>query len=178
MCSHTVQLYRDQRFLIDTITDFIKAGLDLNETVLVIVTAQHRKELYKTLTRKELRNDKLKFTDVRDFLALFMVEDWPNESQFMHGMETIFGLAGETGKVRVFGEAVDVLCGEGKAAAALRLEELGNSLALKHGCTILCAYSLSAIYEKAGPETLIRVCQPASWERSASISDDRQVSRR
>ena len=159
MCSHTVQLYRDQRFLIDTITDFIKAGLDLNETVLVIVTAQHRKELYKTLTRKELRNDKLKFTDVRDFLALFMVEDWPNESQFMHEMETFLGLAGETGRVRVFGEAVQVLCEEGKAAAALRLEELGNIMALKHPCSVLCAYSLSALFEKADQVTRTRVCQ-------------------
>ena len=156
---HTVQFYRDERFLIDTITSFIKVGLDLNETVLVIVTAQHRKMLQTTLTGDQLQNDKLRLLDVRDFLALLMVEDWPNESQFMLGMETIFGLAGETGQVRVFGEAVDVLCGEGKAAAALRLEELGNSLALKHGCSILCAYSLSALYEKAGPETLARVCQ-------------------
>ena len=154
---HTVQFYRDERFLIDTITSFIKGGLDLNETVLVIVTAQHRKMLHTTLTGDQLRNDKLRFFDVRDFLALLMVEDWPNESQFMHGMETIFGR--ETGQVRIFGEAVDVLCGEGKAAAALRLEELGNSLALKHGCSILCAYSLCAIYEKAGAETLARVCQ-------------------
>ena len=42
---HSVQLYRDERFLIDTITSFIRVGLDLNETVLVIVTAQHRQEL-------------------------------------------------------------------------------------------------------------------------------------
>ena len=161
MCSlgHTVQLYREERFLFSTITNFIKAGLDLNETVLVIVTAQHRKELYKTLTSTELLNAKLKFLDARDFLALFMVEDWPNESQFMHGMETILGLAGETGRVRVFGEAVQVLCEEGKAAAALRLEELGNILALKHHCSVLCAYSLSALYEKADQETRTRVCQ-------------------
>ena len=156
---HTVQFYRDERFLIDTVTSFIKVGLDLNETVLVIVTAQHRKMLHTTLTGDQVRNDKLRFLDVRDFLALLMVEGWPNESQFMQEMETIFGLAGETGQVRVFGEAVDVLCREGKAAAALRLEELGSSLALKHGCSILCAYSLSAIYEKAGAETLARVCQ-------------------
>ena len=156
---HTVQFYRGEHFLIDTITSFIKVGLHLNETVLVIVTAQHRTMLHTTLTGDQLRNDKLRLLDVRDFLELLMVEDWPNELQFMLGMETIFGLAGETGQVRVFGEAVDVLCGEGKAAAALRLEELGNSLALKHGCSILCAYSLSALYEKAGPETLARICQ-------------------
>ena len=156
---HTVQFYRDERFLIDTITSFIKDGLDLNETVVLIMTAQHRQMLHTTLTGDQLRNDKLKFFDVEDFLKFLMVQDGPNESQFMHGMETIFARAGETGQVRVFGEAVDVLCQEGKAAAALRLEELGNSLVLKHNCSVVCAYSLSAIYEKGGPDTLIKVCQ-------------------
>lgn len=161
MCphGHSVQLYRDERFLIDSITSFIRVGLDLNETVLVIVTAQHRKELHTTLTDKELRNIKLRFFDTTDFLALFMVEDWPNESQFTQGMETILGRTGEIGQVRVFGEAAEVLCTEGKAAAALRLEELGNMLVRKHHCSVLCAYSLSTLFEKAGNETQTRVCQ-------------------
>ncbi len=161
MCAtdHTVQFYRDEPFLIDTVTSFIKVGLDRNETVLVIVTAQHREKLHATLTGDQLRNEKLRFFDVRDFLTRLMVEDWPNESQFLHGMETIFGQAGQTGGCRVFGEAVDVLCGDGKAAAALRLEELGNRLALNYDCSVLCAYSLPAIYLNAGPETLTRICQ-------------------
>jgi len=161
MCphGHSVQLYRDERFLIDSITSFIRVGLDLNETVLVTVTAQHRKALYTPLPDKELRNIKLRFFDTTDFLALFMVEDWPNESQFTQGMETILGRTGEIGQVRVFGEAAEVLCTEGKAAAALRLEELGNMLVRKHHCSVLCAYSLSTLFEKAGNETRTRVCQ-------------------
>jgi hypothetical protein len=161
MCplGHSVQFYRDERFLIDAITSFIKVGLDLNATVLVIVTAQHRMELYTTLTGDERRNDKLRFFDARDFLALFMVEDWPNESQFIHEMETILGPAGETGQIRVFGEMVAVLCAEGKAAAALRLEELWNTLALRHRFSLLCAYPLSALFEKADEETRTRICQ-------------------
>jgi DcmR-like sensory protein len=156
---HSVQFYRDERFLIDSITAFIRVGLDLNETVLVIVTAPHHEELCTTLTGKELQNDKLRFLDTADVLRLIMVEDWPNESQLIHEMETILGRAREIGQVRVFGETVAVLCAEGKAAAALRLEELWNSLALKHHCSVLCAYSLSASYEEAGPETLTRICQ-------------------
>ena len=161
MCpfGHSVQLYRDERFLIDTITSFIRGGLDLNETVLVMVTAQHRQELSKTLTGDELRNDKLRFFDVRNFLALFMVEGWPNESQFMHVIETILGRGCKTSKVRVFGEAVEVLCQEGKAAAALRLEELGNILVSTYHCYILCAYSLLTMFEKADNETQARICQ-------------------
>ena len=161
MCphGHSVQLYRDERFLIDSITNFIRVGLDLNETVLVIVTAQHRQEFSKTLTGDELRNDKLRFFDARKFLGPFMVEDWPNESQFTQGMETILGRTGEIGQVRVFGEAAEVLCTEGKAAAALRLEELGNMLVQKHHCSVLCAYSLSTMFEKADSETRTRVCQ-------------------
>lgn len=156
---HTVQLYRDERYLIDTITTFIKVGLDLNETVLVIVTAQHRKELDTTLTGDELRNDKLRFVDAAAFLRVIMVEDWPNESQFMQGMATILGQAGETGQIRVFGELVAVLCAEGKAAAAMRLEVLWNILVTKLHFSLLCAYPLSVLFEKADEETRTRVCQ-------------------
>ena len=74
-------------------------------------------------------------------------------------METILGRAGEISPVRVFGEAAEVLCAEGKAAAALRLEELGNMLVRKHHGSVLCAYSLSTMFEKADNETRTRVCQ-------------------
>ena len=153
---HTVQFYRDERFLIDSITTFIKGGLDLNETVLVIVTAQHRKELYTTLTSKELRNGKLWFLDSHEAFMLFMEKDWPNESQFMNGMERFLRGACKNDQIRVFGELVAVLCAEGKAAAALRLEELWNALSIRHHFPLLCAYSLSA---PADQETRTRVCQ-------------------
>jgi len=153
---HYVQFYRDERFLIDSVSTYIKAGLDLNETVLAIVTAQHRKELYTTLSRKELRNDKLRFLEAGDFLALFMAEDWPNESQFLHGIKTILGLARGNGQVRIFGEAVAVLCAEGNPAAALRLEELWNIMLLEHHFSLLCAYPLSGTFAKADQD---RVCQ-------------------
>ena len=161
MCplGHSVQIYRDERFLIDAITSFIKVGLDLNATVLVIVTAQHRKELTTSLTGDELRNDKLRFLDAAAVLRRIMVEDWPNESQFLQEMETILGPAGETGQIRVFGEMVAVLCAEGKAAAALRLEELWNILTRRRRFSLLCAYPLSALFEKADEETRTRVCQ-------------------
>ena len=56
----------------------------------MIVTAQHRRELYTTLTMKDLRNDKLWLLDPGDLSVLFMVEDWPNESQFMMGWKRSF----------------------------------------------------------------------------------------
>ena len=156
---HTVQLYRDERCLIDTITTFIKVGLYLNETVLVIVTAQHRKELATTLTGDELRNDKLRFVDAAAFLRVIMVEDWPNESQFMQGMATILGQAGETGQIRVFDELVAVLYAEGKAATAMQLEVLWNILLTKLHFSLLCAYPLDAMFEKADEGTRTRVIQ-------------------
>jgi hypothetical protein len=88
-----------------------------------------------------------------------MVENWPNDSLFMHGMGKILRLACETGQVRVFGELVAVLCADGKAAAALRLEELWNILALRHHFSLLCASPLSPLFEKADEGTRTRVCQ-------------------
>ena len=39
--SHTLQLYRDERFLIELATALIKVRLDRRESVLVIMTSNH-----------------------------------------------------------------------------------------------------------------------------------------
>ena len=164
---HTVQFYRDERFLIDSITTFIKGGLDLNETVLVIVTAQHRKELYTTLTSKELRNGKLWFLESHEAFMLFMEEDWPNESQFMNGMERFLRAGCENNQIRVFGELVAVLCAEGKAAAALRLEELWNAFIDKTPLSsVMCISTIRAGRPRDSDKGL-----PASSGCSVSISN-------
>jgi hypothetical protein len=158
---HTVQLYRDERGLIDTITTFIKVGLYLNETVLVLATAQHREKLATTLTGDQRRHDKLRVVDAAAFLRLIMGEDGPNEAQFMQGITTILGQAGETGQIRVFGELVAVLGAEGQAAAAMQLEVLWNILVTKLRFSLLCAYPLDAIADEGTRTRVIQLHQHA-----------------
>ena len=45
----------------DYATTFITEGLQVNETVIIVVTAQHREELPKTLPPEEMAQDNLMF---------------------------------------------------------------------------------------------------------------------
>jgi MEDS: MEthanogen/methylotroph, DcmR Sensory domain len=159
MPGHTALLYRDESFLIASVTDFIKRGLYENEAVLVIVTPHHRKRFYTTLTSEHLLNEKLMFWDVEEVLELFMVDDCPDETEFMQVMGTILRPACDTGCVRVFGEMVAVLCTETNTGAALRLEELWNALGMRYDFSLLCAYPMSAMCEDAGTQTRQRIRQ-------------------
>jgi MEDS: MEthanogen/methylotroph, DcmR Sensory domain len=145
-------------FMIESVTVFIKGGLTVGAAVLVIMTAKHRMFLHTLLANKGIASEKLMFLDANDNLTHFMVEDWPKEPQFMQAMEALIGSACKSGRVRVFDEMVAILCSEGKAGAALRLEELWNVLVNRHNFPLLCAYPLSAMYGELGDQILPGVC--------------------
>ena len=132
---HRVQLYRDERLLIGLVTALINTAFDLYDTVVVIVTQKHRKDLCITLHIEMLLNRKLMLLDAEEVLSQFMVEDWPDELQFIRTMETILFPACVSGRVRVINELAGVLCVEGKAGAAIRVEELWNILLTRHRCS-------------------------------------------
>ena len=48
-------------------------------------------------------------------------------------------------RVRAFGEMVALLWSEGNQAAAIRLEELWNELALSQTFCLFCAYSMDSL---------------------------------
>jgi hypothetical protein len=58
--------------------------------------------------------------------------------------------------VRVYGETADVLWKQGREAAALRLETLGNELAQTRNVSILCGYSMHNSYKDGSFESICR----------------------
>ena len=120
------------------LTVFIHVAFDRYETVVVIVTQTHRQELYKTLTIEELMSEKLMLVDAEDLLSQFMLEGWPNEPLFMEVMERILRPACIRGEVRVINELAGVLCAEGKADDAIRVEEFWQILVTQHHFSAVC----------------------------------------
>jgi len=140
---HSVQSYNDDTFLTASVARFITEGLQVNDTVIIVATAQHREELRKTLTPEQVTHDKLMFFDAGEQLLKFMVSDWPSALRFRQVVGSMIGQARQNGPVRIFGEMVTVLWAEGYTRAALRLEELWNKLATEQPFSLLCAYPLS-----------------------------------
>ena len=156
---HTVQFYEDDTFLMDSVTSFIKDGLRVNETVIIVATAQHREELIKTLTPEEMTHDQLIFFDAGEQVGKFMIDDWPSELRFRKVVGGMIGQACQKGRVRIFGEMVAVLWAEGYTRAAIRLEELWNKVATEQSFSLLCAYPLSKISGEQDKHSLLAISQ-------------------
>src|ERR1700704_6548851 len=92
---HSVQFYHDDMFLTESVASFIREGLKVNSTVIIVATAHHRAELHKVLTSTEMKLDKLQFLDAEVLLSTFMVDGMPDELLFKN---VIGGMVGEASK--------------------------------------------------------------------------------
>jgi hypothetical protein len=61
-------------------------------------------------------------------------------------------------RVVAFGEMVALLCAEGNAEAAIKLEQLWNDLAGKHSFALHCAYPVQVFSGDASGISLRRIC--------------------
>jgi hypothetical protein len=154
---HIVQFYDDDVFLTESVVSFIKVGLKVNDTLFIIATAAHRTDLHKALTPSELANKHLIFFDADSLLLKIMLDDRPNQSMFMEVLGNRIQQAGQRRRIRVFGEMVSVLWAEGKHQAAIRLEELWNTLQTVQPVSILHAYPHSTFTTTEDPQSLLAV---------------------
>jgi hypothetical protein len=148
---HFVQVYTDERVLIEAVSLFAGAALGRNEAVLLVATTEHDEAIEKCLSRDgyDVASVKswgqLTVLDAEDVLSRFMVDGSPDEARFKAVIRELIGAA-RTGRfrdVRVYGEMVNLLWSE-NLPAATRLEELWNDVIEEHSISLFCAYCLSA----------------------------------
>src|SRR5215471_545993 len=155
---HTVQFYRDDAVLVDTLTEFVAVGLKRGDGVAVVATVCHLEALEHALVSRKIAVDelvssgRLYLREANETISLFMRDDAPDAAPFRQLVSTLVHSArraSATGHVRVYGEMVDVLWREGKRSAVLRLEELWHELCDAEALELLCAYCLDFL---TGPE--------------------------
>lgn len=149
---HFVQVYRDDRVLIEAVSLFTGAALGRNEAVILVATRQHAQAVEQRLEDdgfdvKTLKSwGQLDSRDAEEVLSWFMVEGTPDEALFKAAMRELVGSVKGSRRfrnVRVYGEMVDLLWPENLPAAA-RLEELWNDVIEEHSISLFCAYCLDA----------------------------------
>jgi PAS domain S-box-containing protein len=162
---HHVQFYEDDSFLVDTVAEFVIAGLHAGEGALVVATPAHHTALAECLSNRGINLPSLeacgRYTalDASETLATFMVDAAPDERLFRESVGRVVAEAGrEVPGLRVFGEMVALLWAEGKHEAALRLEEYWNNLAKSHVFSLMCAYPIGVFDDTQQREKFARVC--------------------
>jgi signal transduction histidine kinase len=189
--AHVVQFYGDDGFLLDELSRFIGTALGAGEAALVIATKEHRDGLARRLkmwgldTTWAMAQGRYVALDAAETLAKFMLDGWPDAARFA---EVVGGLlervrtasGGEACRVAAFGEMVALLWMEGKADAAIRLEELWNDLARTHAFSLRCAYPMSSFCREEHGDLLLKVCAEHSAvipgeSYTALVSEDERL---
>jgi len=98
---------------------------------------------------------------MRKRLARILVNGWPDELEFNQVIGRIISAAVENSANRFafcFGEMVALLCADNKPKAAVRLEQLWNSLAEAYRFSLVCAYPLKCFSTGLGFDALFQIC--------------------
>jgi PAS domain S-box-containing protein len=162
---HAVQFYEDERSLLERMLNFASEGLEAGDTVIVIATEPHAVAIRSRLrspavdVAAAIEQGRLLFLDAHATLEKFMIDGEPSTALFEAELGRLIAersRAAAPGKLRAFGEMVNVLWQNGHRNAAIRVEELWNELQKRHSFTLLCAYALGNFFKQ--PAALQRVC--------------------
>jgi len=163
-CEHVVQIYENDSVFLDLLAGFVSGGVNVGESVIVIATAAHLKELNAKLTAGGLDVSFLVADhlfiplDAEKTLSKFMVNDWPDENLFNRVVsELIMKAKGQGRKVRAFGEMVAILWAKGQVGATVRLEQLWNKFCENEAFCLFCAYPKSGFTQDAS-ESVMHIC--------------------
>lgn len=183
---HFVQFYESEIFLLDSLSEFIGAGLSAGDACIVIATKAHRETLEEILKAQGLdlatahTHGEYIALDAVETLSKFMIDGLPEPGRFFEIIGNIIRQAGEDRlHVRAFGEMVALLWEEGNQAGAIQLEELWNELAKTHSFSLFCAYPMHGFGKVAHDAPFTEVATrhtrviPAESYNTLTSSDER-----
>jgi signal transduction histidine kinase len=165
--THAVQFYESEDFLFGAVADFLGAGLRAGERVLVVATEEHRQGFWHRIRlagfdlEGALGEGRLTFLDARETLSNVLIGEMPDWDLFRARIGSALEssrVAACDGRIRAFGEMVDLLWREGRREAAIRLEEMWNELGRMHSFSLLCAYVMGNFYKEADADQFQRIC--------------------
>jgi hypothetical protein len=155
---HIVQVYQDEDFLDEAVSEYMRPGLDAGEAAILIAVPEHRTR-FASLAGERVQHGQIVLLDADETLGTFMrdgMPDWQAFHEIVGG--AIAGLRLEYPAVRAYGEMVDVLWRRGNREAAIRLEEHWNELMKLQTFSLFCAYRMDPLDAGSYGGALERIC--------------------
>ena len=167
--SHEVEFYSDDAAFVVGFTRFIEASLRAGNAVIVVATEAHRKDLLATLQAHgvdivaAIERGRYISLDAADLLSTFMVNDLPDPVGFFKVVSDLIApaaraTAGGESRVAICGECASILWAQGKADAAIQVEQLCNQLTKRYGMDILCGLLRTSVRREEDQEIFRKIC--------------------
>ena len=182
--THVVQFYQEDGFLVEAVGEFLRAGVRAGEPTLVVATPEHRASFTGYLAghghdvEQLIARGALTMFDAASTLARIMVGARLDPQRFREVVGAVVAEAearSPTGRVRAYGEMVNLLSLAANPEAGIRLEELWNDLAAEHSFALLCGYAISNFRDEHDAHRFGEVCRTHSrvipTERYQSLAD-------
>jgi DNA-binding NarL/FixJ family response regulator len=166
---HEVQFYSDDAVFLDSFAHFIATALNSGRGAIAVITESHRGGLVSRLKAQGLDVDAatqqgtFMQLDVAETLSTFMVNGMPDATRFFKVAGGLIEAAAKAARqehcgVVVCGECAPTLWREGKADAAIRVEQLFNQVGHAFGMDLLCGYALSSFHGEKDEHVFQSIC--------------------
>jgi MEDS: MEthanogen/methylotroph, DcmR Sensory domain len=168
---HCVCFYDRDSFVIEAVAYLAAKALETGASSVLVATGPHLEAVENRLAvavpdlpgmREAGRYVGLR---AEETLEQLLAGGFPQKAKFDAVVGEVIRRAVENsanGFVFAFGEMVALLCAKKRPDAALRLEQLWNSLAAKHRFSLCCAYPLDTFADEPDPNSLLRICSEHS----------------
>lgn len=170
---HIVQLFDSPESVADAVAVFVAEGLAEGASVVLVMTADHwsltagRLKRVHVQTPEAIANGRLIVRDSEVVLGGFMRAGSPDSVLFRETVGALVHQAYERSPcVRIYGDMVDQLAGQGDFNAARDLEQLWNALRDVYPFTLLCGYSAVHFGNPRSARSLRQICGCHSHIRS------------
>ncbi len=189
--AHSVQFYFSDSILVDELARFIGTALVCGDAALVIATGPHREALARELkardldTSRALAEGRFVCLDAARTLVRIMRDQMPDPELFSDIVGGVITQAraatkSEQSGIVIFGEMVALLWADEKQQAAVRLEELWNTLAARHSFSLRCAYPMNGFHKKEHADSFAKICGEHSavlplGSRALVLSDEERL---
>jgi hypothetical protein len=168
---HIVQLYQDDDFYGEAISHFAAEGLLRGESIILVATDPHWKNISGRLVGKGFdvaalfRQGQLTLLDADRTLPTFMAGNLPDANIFKPLAKQTIDRARAGGKfprVRWWGEMVNCLYVDGNGRGSNRLEELFDEVAHEESIAIFCSFLMDKFDPDIYSEAFGNVCRTHS----------------
>ncbi|PTQ78012.1 MEDS domain-containing protein [Nitrosomonas ureae] len=163
--SHLVQVCENLSSQAEILTEYIREGLSNGEGIVIIARPELRKALADKMNSLGLDLDdlkaqsRIKILDANFLLSLFNFDDAIDKYSFIKYVITpVVEVKLKFGKVRTFGEMVDILWKNGHQNLAVELEGMWHDSCHENDFMHFCTYLLDSLEPAEYTDSLERIC--------------------
>lgn len=164
---HVVYFYEEGAFPDASVADFLWAGIEANEGVLVLATPEHTDTLKTRLGARGVDVDALvqsgllALRDAQEVVDAIQGERLPDATRFdaiVGSLVDSLAERSESGRTRIYGECVALLADEKNVEGSIALELLWNQLQASRAFSLCCGYPIHHFSHQSLAEAFLQVC--------------------